>query len=54
MRLRDYFGSFFTRDYWRALAALLTGVTFMTHTAQRQFWDRVDEEADAQEPPQPE
>ncbi|MBB4098526.1 hypothetical protein [Sphingomonas kyeonggiensis] len=44
--MRDYFRSFFTREYWQALGALLTGVAFIHFQIRDNFWSRVEEEAE--------
>lgn len=47
--MRDYFRSFFTfftREYWQALGALLTGVAFIPLQIRDNFWSRVEEEAE--------
>lgn len=50
MSVRDYFGSFFTREYWEALGGLLFGLAFASHTIREDFWERAEREADTEEP----
>lgn len=46
MRVRDYFGSFFTREYWSILGDFLLGAAFASRTIRKDFWDRHDAEVE--------
>jgi hypothetical protein len=44
MTLREYFRSFFTREYWEALGGFLFGAGFADRQIREDFWERHDEE----------
>ncbi|NYT43034.1 hypothetical protein HZY97_19830 [Sphingomonas sp. R-74633] len=46
MTLREYFRSFFTREYWEALGSVLASIAFIPIQLHRDGWNRPEEEPD--------